>query len=295
MYKCTVTTAMATLANINNFIIQQQYFHEVANSKWHHVFYCLLTSSSNQSPKVLIMFLIIGIIVSKNFSESNPLESHVAQYSQSNAPTNLFAMAEGDIRFKQCKTDTTCREYVSSIILQELVLCVDSFCKCAPNYQTKVFQPHKNNQSNSEHARMQYDCIHFECHSDEDCQEYDHHRVCHENTGICVCRQNFLEDGTNGQKCVAQYGIMPAYSKQSRKFLNKNRISYRENIEHWPKKQTLWLQYFSFIVFFVGQICILVHYVAKRRKKMIQQMILTKNLVNRQNSDQLPIAERGEI
>lgn len=190
-------------------------------------------------------------------------------------------------RYQQCKTDSSCRDLVTPNMVQH-VLCVDSYCKCGPNYRIQL--PGVDNSDQSSEDRPDLHCVKFECAKDEDCQEYDHHRVCQVGNGSCVCRDQFLEDDTNGQKCVPQYGSMPAYSKQSRKFLNKNRISYREDIEHWPNKQALWLQYCAFAAAFVGQICMLVYYVAKRRKKMMQK-ILNRNLVDRQNSDQVPIAE----
>src|SRR5699024_5014804 len=110
----------------------------------------------------------------------------------------------------------------------ESVLCVDSFCKCAPNFNKVTLGANQSEPLNS----LVWTCQQFECTADEDCQTYDHHRICQKGTGRCVCRPDFLEDSTNGRKCSPQYGIMPVYNKMPRKYLNKNRISYRKDIEH---------------------------------------------------------------
>ena len=214
----------------------------------------------------LCMLVVIGFIL--HTSQSIPIDGSVAENSE-------------DIH-RLCKTDKICLDLENNNHTSENVLCVDYFCKCAPNFNRVMIV----NDNQTEHM-LPWKCEWFVCSLDEHCQSHDHHRVCQTSTGTCVCRPDFLEDTTNGRKCVPQYGIMPAYKKKPRKFLNKNRITYQEDIEHWQGQQMLWLQYVAFLAFFIGQIALLVIYVVNRRKKMIQK-ILTREF-GRQNSDQLPI------
>lgn len=218
--------------------------------------------SHNKVPLVII--LLFSLIVSNNLSEANPIDG-----------PNTTDSISSDL--KDCQTNNECMDLRNDSRL----LCVDSTCRCAPNFK-QISE--KGNQSDSTVTVHTSQCVPFQCVVDEDCQLADEHRVCHVSSGTCLCRVEFLEDLANGRKCVPQYGIVPEYLKKSRKYLNKNRISYREDIENWHNHQILWLQYAAFVAFFVGQVGLLIHYVVRRRQRMVEKM-----LVRRQNSDQLPI------
>ncbi|KAI2806376.1 hypothetical protein RDWZM_006655 [Blomia tropicalis] len=176
--------------------------------------------------------------------------------------------------WRQCKSNESCYIDADDGNESHHWLCVDLHCQCEPNY--RLIRTN-NNQSSK------FSCQLFQCFNDEDCQQYDHHRVCIVANGTCQCRSTLVEDTTNGRRCIPLYSKIPEYEKRSRKYLNKNRISYRKNIEHNEGQSVPIIQYAMFAAFFLGQIILLASYVASRRQKMIHK------LVQRQFSDQKPI------
>jgi len=93
-----------------------------------------------------------------------------------------------------------------------------------------------------------------------------------------VCRDQFIEDATNGMKCVPQYGLMPAYMKKPRKFMNKNNLSYSKNIENSAHDQIPWQHYLLFGALILCKIGYLYSCVVRRRRKMSQKKVTEQEL-----------------
>ena len=62
--------------------------------------------------------------------------------------------------------------------MDDEIICAKDFCRCQPNYYWSKDE-----------------CEYYTCHKDNDCQEYDPHRLC--VNGRCVCNQYYSEERTS--------------------------------------------------------------------------------------------------
>lgn len=97
----------------------------------------------------------------------------------------------------RCSNDKQCQQ-IDHGNFGEYV-CVDNLCRCGPDYRASTF-----NASNGTDG-VRY-CEKFLCKTDEECKDYDQHRVCRPAmifTNSCQCDDHYLADKDHGMKCIA--------------------------------------------------------------------------------------------
>lgn len=170
--------------------------------------------------------------------------------------------------YRKCQSELSCVRRLSNDTTttnktRSNIYCIDEWCTCSIGQKTAIDFDAATGKPNG------LRCLAFVCNDDEECRRHDRHSSCNQNVTTCVCNENYHEESGC---CIRN---LPVYMKTSRKYFNKNRITYRENIEHLTteKPQVLWVQYATFVGFFIGQVVIISNYVIIRRKQQLKKLL----------------------
>lgn len=178
-------------------------------------------------------------------------------------PTNIWT---DEMVTVNCTSDESCRE-VASLLNESPLYCVESVCRCEPNHNMII-------NVNETTSLMEIVCEKFECENNEDCQKNDPYRECEVKTGRCLCHDDYRE---NLQKKCVEYKI-PTYKVVERKYLNKNRISYRENMEQWhPENDNRMMTYILIAALIVSKVGLGVYYVMRKKKRNAKKLSQKRN------------------